>query len=175
MKKLLLLLLAAFTFPNSVNSGIPENVLDKWVQISPAFFIDTEDIEIKKDKLRFYAERRELDGERTDPNVNYSWIGKIRIDCNEFESRIDQKLWDGFGGYLNGSWSPIMEDEISYTLANYFCYLTGAEGYTRETLEPEWVIKIINKHEEKQIEFKENLGNINCDSPVWKNKPRCNP
>ena len=56
----------------------------------------------------------------------------------------------------------------------FFCYLSGSEGYTRESYEPAWVTRIINNVEANKIEIKKNLGNINCNSPVWKNKPICN-
>ena len=51
---------------------------------------------------------------------------------------------------------------------HYFCYLCGSEGYRRESYEPSWVTQIINNVDANKIESKRKLGNINCDSTVWK-------
>ena len=58
MKPLLLPLLAALALPNVVNAGIPESQSpNKWVRINKNWTIDTNDVEIKSGKLRFYMER----------------------------------------------------------------------------------------------------------------------
>ena len=60
MKKLLITLVAAFTLPTAVFSGIPQNKNpDKWVRINENWTIDTEDVEVKSGKLRFYMKRNE--------------------------------------------------------------------------------------------------------------------
>ena len=58
--------------------------------------------------------------------------------------------------------------------ANNFCFLNGIAGYTPEPNPQSWAKKIIDSNEIQKMENKNKLGNINCDSPVWKNKPRCN-
>ena len=173
MKKFLIPLLAALALPTAVHSGIPQSKNpNKWVKISKVFSIDTEDVEVKRGKLRFYVERTALDNERNDTSMKASWTGKVRINCDKFTSRIETP--NAYGSYVGGSWQGIKPNEIGYKLANYFCYLTGSEGYTRESSEPNWVTKIINNVEANKIEKKKKLGNINCDSPVWKKKPICN-
>ena len=104
-----------------------------------------------------------------------SYVGKVRLNCDKFTSKIQVKMNSALGGYYAAAnWQSITPDHIGYQLANYFCYLSGSEGYTRESYEPAWVTQIINNVEANKIERKKKLGNINCDSPVWKNKPRCN-
>ena len=94
-----------------------------------------------------------------------TYTGKVRINCDNFTSAIQVKRNNG--SYGSVEWNPITRKHIGYNLAKYFCFLSGSEGYTREANEPDWVTKIIN------IASKKNSGKINCDSPVWKNKPRC--
>ena len=81
---------------------------------------------------------------------------KLRINCDKFISIIQTP--DSFGWYssLEG-WKEIKPNSIDYDLANYFCFATGAEGYTRELEEPEWVSKIIGNIEMKKIMKKRNL------------------
>ena len=63
-----------------------------------------------------------------------------------------------------------------YKFADELCYLTGVEGYTKNEDNPEWVIKVVETVESKPFKKYSEQGSIkiNCDSPVWKNKPRCN-
>ena len=63
MKKFLIPFLAAFALPTGVIAGIPESKNpDKWVRINPNWKIDTEDVEVKKGKLRFFMERNTKKG-----------------------------------------------------------------------------------------------------------------
>ena len=173
MKRLLFPLLAALALPTAVHSGIPQSKNpSKWVKINKVFLIDTEDVEVKRGKLRFYMERRALDNERNDTSMTTSWTGKIRINCDKFTARVEKP--NVFGSYDGGPWQGIKPDEITYDLANYYCFATGSEGYTRESEEPEWVKKIISNIEIKKVKKKAKIGKINCDSPVWKKKPICN-
>tara|TARA_B100000214_G_C23960882_1_gene625201 strand:+ start:525 stop:779 length:255 start_codon:yes stop_codon:yes gene_type:complete len=81
-------------------------------------------------------------------------------------------LFDGSYGNLLGSFESIKPETLDFTLANYFCFLTGVEGYTREEREPAWATKIIKTVQTKPVR-KSNSGNINCDSPAWRNRPQC--
>ena len=173
MRKFLIFLLGSLVLSEVAFAGIPQNKNPtKWVKISKTFKINTEDVEVKKGKLRFYVERTAYKEEIVNRFGRYSWEGKLRINCDKFTSIIQTP--DSYGWYssLDG-WKEIKPNSIGYDLANYFCFATGAEGYTRELEEPEWVSKIIGNIEMKKIMKKKKLGNINCDSPVWKNKPRC--
>ena len=177
MKRLLLPLLAALAYSSVVNAGIPQSQSpNKWVRINKNWTIDTKDVEIKSGKLRFYMERNATKDE-FEGQTQYimSYVGKVRLNCDKFTSKIQVKMNSALGGYYAAAnWQSITPDHIGYQLANYFCYLSGSEGYTRESYEPAWVTQIINNVEANKIEIKKNLGNINCNSPVWKNKPKCN-
>ena len=176
-KRFLIHLLGTFALPTVVNAGIPQSQSpDKWVRINKNWKIDTKDVEIKSGKLRFYMERNATKDE-FEGQTQYvmSYVGKVRVNCDKFSALIQGKVNSGLGSYYAGNdWNTITRDHVAYDLANYFCYLSGSEGYTRESNEPDWVTQIINNVEANKIERKKKLGNINCDSPVWKNKPRCN-
>ncbi len=176
MKKFLIPLLAAIALPTSVEAGIPQRVNpDKWIRISEAFMVDTEDVEVKKGKLRFYIQRNAIASDAGQKDTVAAYQGKLRINCDKFTALVQGKVNNGFGGsYVGNDWRALTNDHMGYDFANYFCYLTGSDGYTKESDEPEWVKKIINNIAIQKIERKEKSGNINCNSPVWKNKPRCN-
>ena len=111
-------------------------------------------------------ERNTKKGDFAGPsNYIQDYKGKVRVNCDNFTAGIQVK--NNKGSYGSVDWNPITRKHIGYNLAKYFCFLTGSEGYTRETNEPEWVKKMINIASQKKS------GSINCDSPVWKNKPRC--
>ena len=177
MKKFLIPFLAAFALPTTVIAGIPESKNpDKWVRINPNWKIDTEDVEVKKGKLRFFMERNTKKGDFAGPsNYIQDYIGKVRVNCDKFTAGIQARLGSGFGAYYGpADYKSITKDHIAYDLAKYFCFASGSEGYTREEIEPDWVTKIISNIEIREIEKKKKIGNINCDSPVWKKKPICN-
>ena len=166
VRKLLLPLLTVLALPNAVYGGIPESKTEKWITITKNWSIDTQDVQVKSSKLRFYMKRigtRNEFGEHS--NYLLSYTGKVRVNCDNFTAAIQVK--NNKGSYGSLDWKPITRKHIGYNLAKYFCFLTGSEGYTREINEPDWVKKIINNA------GKQKLGFINCDSPVWKNKPRC--
>ena len=166
MRKLLLPLLSLFVLPNALYAGIPQAKTEKWIKINKNWSIDTEDVHVKRGKLRFYMKRigtRNEFGEHSKYLLTYT--GKVRVDCDNFTAGIQVR--QNKGSYSSIEWNPITRKHIGYNLAKYFCFLTGSEGYTRESNEPDWVKKIINNAGEQK------LGFINCESPVWRNKPRC--
>ena len=57
MRKLLFPLLVVLALPNIVYAGFPEGKTEKWIKISKNWSIDTEDVHIKRGKLRFYMQR----------------------------------------------------------------------------------------------------------------------
>ena len=183
MKRFLLPLLAALTLPSVVNAGVPEKFKNKWMVIldneSSTWQMNTEDIEIKGEIIRFLVKRyvKEADKENS-----RGWEGKLRINCKKYTRRAELKggatTLGGLilgGGYTKTPWADIKE-QAPNLLASNFCYLTGVEGYTAEPNPPESVKNSIKYIESKPIKKYSQQGsvNINCDSPVWKNKPRCN-
>ena len=93
------------------------------------------------------------------------------MDCKKQRSRYEYN--DGIMNY-NYDWNPFVKGEWNYLIANQLCFLTGTDGYTPEVSPPPWAKKIIKNSELKKIIKQNKSGNVNCDSPVWKNKPRCN-
>ena len=177
MRKFLIPVLAALALPAGAIAGIPESKSpDKWVRINENWIIDTEDVEVKSGKLRFYMQRTATKDEFEGPSQYIaSYIGKVRIKCDKFQVGIQVKLNSGLGSYYGPpNYEAITKNNIGYPLANYFCFATGEEGYTRELNEPDWVVKIIDNIKIQKIKKKNKAGNVNCDSPVWKSKPRCN-
>jgi len=175
-KRFLITLLAAIALPTAINAGIPQSKnVNKWMRVEPTLMVDTEDVEVKKGKLRFYIKRNSVPGEYAGPNALLrEYTGKLRINCDKFTSGIQVLINNGWGTYSTIKYSDIQPNEYAYKFANYFCFATGSDGYTREEIEPDWVTKIISNIEIREKEKKEKRGNINCDSPVWKKKPICN-
>ena len=112
------------------------------------FMIDTEDVYIKREKLRFYVKSELKPTTIPDPDIMESWEGKLRINCKNFTKKKEISIW---GAYQEMPYSPIKSNEFSYVLAENFCFLTGVEGYTAEKNPPKWVEKIIRTIREKSI------------------------
>tara|TARA_B100000965_G_scaffold309625_1_gene268911 strand:- start:305 stop:601 length:297 start_codon:yes stop_codon:yes gene_type:complete len=73
-----------------------------------------------------------------------SYVGKITVKCSNFTAKFQGQLKDPLvGNYW--SWGDSFEEikpaDISYDLASRFCFLTGIDGYTRDSDEPEWAKK----------------------------------
>ena len=171
MKRLLFPLLAALAFPTVGLAGIPQTQEEKWATIKwkdQEWLVDTEDVEVKGTKIRFYVQRRATPEENQ--AENRGWRGKARIDCKNFKRRGET-----FSGsiYLAQRWEKITPAEFAYELANQFCFLTGVDGYTAEVSPPPWANKIIQMVNSKPIRKTPSGSNFNCDSQVWRNKPEC--
>ena len=152
MKHLLLSLLAALALPTAVNSGIPKKFEGKYMKATgtarSTYMINTEDIDIKRERLRFYVKSELKPSTVPDPNIRENWEGKLRINCKNFEKKKEISIR---GFIVEVPYSPIKENEFSYILAENFCFLTGVEGYTAEKNPPQWVKKIIRTIREKSI------------------------
>ena len=149
MKRFLIPFITALVLP--IYAGIPESKnISKWMKIDDNWTIDTEDVDIKKSKLRFYVIRRatkeEFEGET---DLEREFTAKYRINCKTFRSKTQKRLVDGSYGGLLSQWQDIRPDTLNYRLANYFCFLTGEKGYTREAIEPSWAKKINDKYSNK--------------------------
>ena len=108
------------------------------------WFIDTEDVEIKGDQLRFWVERVPTEGEEASTQWKTAWTGKIRVRCGDFHQRIDTEGMtnSGFTRIFNGKWVKIKPSQFAYELASNFCYLTKTPGYTPEPIVFTWQRKI---------------------------------
>ena len=89
MRRLLLApLILALSSP--AFAGIPESLKPtKWMKINDAWIIDTEDVELKGSKFRFYVERRATKDEIGDRDYVLSYVGKLRLRCSDFSSKIE--------------------------------------------------------------------------------------
>ena len=145
MKRLLLPILAAFALPTF--AGIPESKnIGKWMKVDQNWMIDTEDVDIKKSKLRFYVSRKGTKDEFEGPtDFEKEFTAKLRINCSTFTSKMQKSMGSSYGNLL-GPFNAIKPETLDFSLANYFCFLTGEEGYTREKDEPNWVKKINEKY-----------------------------
>ncbi|KZR76493.1 hypothetical protein [Prochlorococcus marinus] len=110
-------------------AGVPSSK-QKWMQWNNAWGIDTEDIEMKGKRLRFYVSRAGQPGEDT-VNVRQTWQGKIRISCDSMKAR--HEIADGkYGNHIVYNWYHLRQGLFGYDLASHFCYLTGEPGFTPE-------------------------------------------
>ena len=116
MRKLLLPLLTVLALPNAVYGGIPESKTDKWITINKNWSIDTEDVHIKRGKLRFYMQRIGTWNEfREHSSYLLTYTGKVRINCDDVTSSIQVK--PNNGSYGSAEWNPITRKHIGYNLA----------------------------------------------------------
>ena len=155
MNRFLLLALTA-GLSSAAIAGIPESKQTKWVRVNKSsitgpgiWLIDTEDIEVKGYKLRFWVERKQGKIEKADGNKSPSkynrvnWTGKYRVNCKDFTSSIHPDMGSIFGGNYRVNQGKIRQSQFSYALADNFCFLTGAPGYTKNANPPKWVRSII--------------------------------
>ena len=177
MKQLIILLLLFISFANKSKAGIPEDK-DAWMEIERSgpgkVQINTLDAKAVGSKITVGITRRQGENEQSDGYYVMSWTGKVQVDCKKFKMKITAKT--GGGLFPATSTYKITPDSIGYPLADNLCYLTGVEGYTKNEVQPEWATKVIKTIESKPIKkyVQQGAVSINCDSPVWKNKPRCN-
>ena len=105
-----------------------------------------------------------------------SYVGKITVKCSNFTAKTQGQLKDPLvGNYWSWgeSFEEIKPNDIAYDLASKFCFLTGVEGYTRDSEEPEWVKKVIKIVQSKPILKAYDRLNIDCDSTVWRTRAEC--
>ena len=171
MKRLLLPLLAALALPTAVNAGIPTE-RDVWmgIDLKPGIWkVNTSEAKAVGSSITVLVSRQQEKDEASDGFYIMSWTSKVKVNCKTFKQTI---LKAG----LFGQTDKIQPDYIGYPLADNLCYLTGIEGYTPNENPPEWVNRVVKTIKSKPIKkyIQQGSVKINCDSPVWKNKPRCN-
>ena len=133
---------------NSAFCGVPaseEGASAKWIRVSEAWTIDTDDVDRDGDELRFWVRRTAVGNEEMSTQRNGTWTGKLRVRCGDFHARTEAQVNTGFGtDYSVGAWEKIDKSMFAWTLASNFCYLTGTPGFTPEPEEHEWQKKIAN-------------------------------
>ena len=118
------------------------------MRINNAWRVDTEDIHVKGDQIRFWVRRRAVGNEEMSTQERTTWTGKLRVRCGDFHAKLQSRRNIYYYGmvvghdYGGGYWEKIADDHFAYQLASNFCYLTGTPGYTAEPIEHEWQRKI---------------------------------
>ena len=175
MKRFLIPLLAAISFPNIAIAGIPIE-RDVWMNIGlkPGIWkVNTSEAKAVGSNITVGVSRQQEKDESSDGYYLMSWSGKTKVNCKTFKQTLTVK---GLSLLPVSRTVKIEPDTIGYTLADNLCYLTGVEGYTPNENPPEWVNRVVKTIKSKPIKkyIQQGSVKINCDSPVWKNKPRCN-
>ena len=146
MNKLLAISIASASIAigaTSVLAGVPQSESisnNKWQKMNETLWIDTKDVNVEGDQIRFWAERVPTQDEQASTQYNTAWKGKIRIRCGDFNTRIDSEGFtrSGIKRIFNGDWERIRPDTYAYTLASNFCYLTSTPGFTPEPIVHQW-------------------------------------
>jgi len=173
MKLFFLTIIASLSFPNLAYGGVPESK-DTWQIVDEYYQVNVKEAEVKNGKVILGMARTQGSQEVTVKMYVKTWNGKVKVDCKKFKYTITAKLPGAL--LAKSSTYKITKDNLGYKLADNFCYLTGEEGYTPTINPPDWVKAAIKTIKSKPITKSLQQGSIsiNCDSPVWKNKPRCN-
>ena len=176
-KRFLIPLLTAISLPTNVLAGIPSEK-DAWVAMDgnwSIYQINTLDAKASGSKITLGISRGSSTTDRPDGYHVNQWTGKVKIDCKKFTYTISARV-GGRGLFPSSTSGKINPNNAGYPLADNLCFLTGVEGYTRNSYTPDWALRVIKTIESQPIKKYVNQGSvtINCDSPVWKNKPRCN-
>ena len=174
MKKALSTLIATLLLTPASNAGIPaahrtENA--KWMQVDPAFMVDTEDIGIRGDRIRFWVRRTAVGNEEMSTQQRTTWTGKMEIRCGDFHARGATRYRDGWSGYtyIYGPWEQMDNRHFGSTLASNFCHLVGSPGYTPEPIQHEWQRKITATIAKEPV--KNSRAGIACRDKAY--SPRC--
>ena len=150
MKRIVPVIAASLLAPLA-HAGIPsalktENA--KWMRVSPAWTIDSEDIEVRGDQIRFWVRRNAVGNEEMSTQTQTTWTGKLRVRCGDFHAKVQPRQTIYYYGapvghdYSGGFWEQIDQSQFAYELASNFCYLTGTAGYTPEPIVHDWQRKI---------------------------------
>ena len=156
MKRLLVAAIASLTLGAiPAVAGVPQSESineGKWQKVDENWLIDTQDVEVKRDQIRFWVERMATGEEIGSTQAYTSWKGKLRVRCSDFNSRIDPEGINGYGMpiIMRGRWSKIKPSSFAYQLASNFCYLTKTPGYTPEPIEYTWQ-RILTAEIKKQL------------------------
>ena len=142
-------LVTSTSWTSSALAGVPASetgVSAKWMRVNPTWQIDTEDVDMRGDELRFWVIRNATGDEvMSTENSRASWRGKFRVRCGDFHNRTEAEVILNIGTrYVPTPWQRITNDSFGWTLASNFCYLTGTPGFTPEPEAYDWQVKIVN-------------------------------
>ena len=155
-------------------AGIPVDEVTtsgKWQQVSSNWIIDTEDVDIRGDQIRFWVERIAVGNEMSSTQNLTAWKGKVRIRCGDFHQRLEGEVRNGYGMkfYISyDGWEKIKPHHFAYTLASNFCYITKTPGYTPEPVVHEWQEKLTAALKAAPIKSLRKSRKDDCDDG-----PRC--
>ena len=178
MKRFLIPFFITITLAQSVNAGIPslKRTLAGCFWTKKAwgnYMVNVSEAKGTSSHIKIWGSRWTGKEETSDGKHLISWTAKVKVNCKTFKSTY---------AVLGHSFIPfsrtkkIQPDTLGYVLADNLSYLTGVEGYTANENPSEWVKGVVKQIESKPFKKGIEQGSIkiNCDSPVWINKPRCN-
>ena len=97
MKKLIVLSIASASIAIGTIpalAGVPKSETiskGKWQRVNANWIIDTEDVDVKGDKIRFWVKRNATGDEEMSTQQRNTYAGKYRIRCEDFHRRIDSQ------------------------------------------------------------------------------------
>ena len=182
MRKLLISLLAAISLPTAVNAEVDPKVAEMCMK-AVDFQGCVNAMTGKKEGKRLIMDQGVSLSEGNACQAGYAYIGGGTC-------QIVECYGSGLFLTIGGANDPILKKygwrdscPRSYPLVTYGDATTRAfndpdcpskepgVGFNSTCHERDFSLKEINKPKK---EIKSGIVNINCDSPVWKNKPRCN-
>ena len=86
--------IAALTLAPFAYAGVPsahqaENA--KWMRVSGNWTVDTEDIEVRGDQIRFWVRRNPTGNEEMSTQYQTAWIGKVRVRCGDVHAKLQPR------------------------------------------------------------------------------------
>ena len=178
MKRILIPLFITIPLSQSVNAGIPSSrevwqVVPELNKRGETYMVNVSEAKATSSYIKILGSRRAGKDETSDGKHLMSWTAKVKVNCKTFKSTYTVS---GHSLIPFSRTKKIQPDTLGYVLADNLCYLTGVEGYTANENPSEWVKAVVKQIESKPFKkyIEQGSVKINCDSPVWKNKPRCN-
>ena len=80
------------------------------MRVSGNWTVDTEDIEVRGDQIRFWVRRNPTGNEEMSTQYQTAWIGKVRIRCGDFHAKLQPRRTIYYYGspvghdYSGGHW-----------------------------------------------------------------------
>ena len=142
-------------------AGVPEQhkaANSKWMQINPAWAVDTADIEVRGDQICFWFECSATKEDTIEDHIASSSTEKMCIRCGDYHFKGCPGVTTYYyrmpvgHNYQGGTWEAIRSKYFANTLASNFCYSSGTAGYTPEPIERKSQQKItvmIKMHQRK--------------------------